>query len=262
MNIGFWNLNNKDLIAEVKGLAFEKSLDLIVLAENFRHPINSKDLSDPNFQYVRLKLNSRLKIFSLVSKNTQLRILDESPYYSIIGITQCNTSFLLVVLHLPSKLWATDDDRSIPITAILEALKLHEKNFYNRTIVLGDFNLNPFSKPMIHAGLLNTTNCKKTVSNLKRKVAGTQCSYFYNPMWKFFSKDFDGFGTYYFHGSGAVIFKWNVFDQVILRPEMLKFFDEPSLEVVTTINGIDLVLKNKNIRKSDHFPITFSLIVS
>ena len=69
-------------------------------------------------------------------------------------------------------------------------------------------------------------------------------------------------GTYYYSSSEQVSYFWNIFDQVIIRPDVVEFFDIDSLKVVTQVDDIKLLNKNgipdkNNI--SDHLPIFFSI---
>ncbi len=53
-----------------------------------------------------------------------------------------------------------------------------------------------------------------------------------------------------------------MFDQVLIRPDLLDFFQIDSLKIITEINGISLLSDfgrpNKS-KGSDHLPILFSL---
>ena len=67
---------------------------------------------------------------------------------------------LIVAVHLPSKLYQTDDDQAFYARRLSEEISEQEKEIgHNRTMVIGDFNMDPFETGMIladglHARLL------------------------------------------------------------------------------------------------------------
>jgi hypothetical protein len=83
---------------------------------------------------------------------------------------------------------------------------------------------------------------------------------FYNPMWKFLSNEAPPYGTYFYDSGGIVNYYWHIFDQVIMRPQLIEAFDDDSLSIVTQIGGTSLLAKGKPDKQySDHLPIFFSL---
>ena len=140
--------------------------------------------------------------------------------------------------------------------------RLEDKYKTNSSIVVGDFNLNPFEEPMIGALGAHAIPCKKVAKRNKRKISGKDYKMFYNPMWNLFGDNSSPPGTYYYSSSEQVSYFWNIFDQVIIRPDVVEFFDINSLKVVTEVDDIKLLNKNgipdkNNI--SDHLPIFFSI---
>ena len=68
-------------------------------------------------------------------------------------------------------------------------------------------------------------------------------------------------GTYYYRGSKEKNEFWNMFDQVIIRPQLRDRFIDKELKIITKAGDNSLVNRkqhpNKNI--SDHLPIVFQL---
>jgi hypothetical protein len=132
-----------------------------------------------------------------------------------------------------------------------------------RTIVVGDFNMNPFSRPMISASGFNAVSSKYIAQNIKRKVKSKDYMYFYNPMWNLFGDLYKKHaGTYYYNISKPINYQWHIFDQVIIRPELIDNFIMDHLKILDSDGSVSLVDQqgkpDTNIT-SDHLPIVFSL---
>lgn len=96
-----------------------------------------------------------------------------------------------------------------------------------------------------------------------RTVQGSDYPFFYNPMWSHFGDaDRKTAGSYYYAHSGHVAYFWNLFDQVLIRPDLARRFDPFSLEILTSFCGQALVREDgqpDRERYSDHLPIVFEL---
>jgi hypothetical protein len=67
-------------------------------------------------------------------------------------------------------------------------------------------------------------------------------------------------GTYYYGGSSYVSYFWNTFDQVLLRPDLLDFFSQDDLRVISKIGDKDLMTANGiSSSYSDHLPVIVTL---
>jgi len=58
-----------------------------------------------------------------------------------------------------------------------------------------------------------------------------------------------------------VEFFWHMFDQVLIRPALLNYFDNRNLQILRTAGEVSLVTKNglPDKSKSDHLPLLFKL---
>ena len=95
-------------------------------------------------------------------------------------------------------------------------------------------------------------------------VQGREYPFFYNPMWGLFGDRRDSPpGTYYYSASEHNVFFWNMFDQVLIRPELLSFFDPESVEVVQIRRASFSALRRRDCPDtgfaSDHLPLIFQL---
>jgi len=67
-------------------------------------------------------------------------------------------------------------------------------------------------------------------------------------------------GTHYYSPAKPINYHWNLFDQVIMRPGLIDYFDDGYLDIVTEIKGTSLLTEAGLIDArhfSDHLPIKF-----
>ena len=123
--------------------------------------------------------------------------------------------------------------------------------------------MNPFESGFVSVDGLNAVMDKKIASKMSRTVQGISRMFFYNPMWgRMGDTSIGPPGTYYYNDSSHVSYFWNLFDQVIFRPQLLPYFSEKSLEVIDAISEESLLAEDGIPDKtsgSDHLPIIFRI---
>src|SRR5215211_5035003 len=98
---------------------------------------------------------------------------------------------------------------------------------HQRTVLVGDFNMNPFDLGMVGAQALNAVMTRDLARREGRTVAGRPYRYFYNPMWGCYGDRTPGpAGTYYYSAPGPRGYYWHLFDQVLLRPTLMESLAE------------------------------------
>jgi endonuclease/exonuclease/phosphatase family metal-dependent hydrolase len=170
---------------------------------------------------------------------------------------------IVAAAHLRSKLQADDFDQHIASADFNSQILAAEQEVgHKRTLVIGDLNMNPFDPGMVAANGLHAVMDKTTAYKERRVVQGERYEFFYNPMWSRMGDESRGPpGTYYLDRSGrAINHFWSTFDQVLLRPDLLKFYNYDRLYVLDQINSVNL-LKDGVIKRelSDHLPIVIDL---
>jgi hypothetical protein len=270
VKIGFWNVFRKNLASEVACLCTEYSLDIIIIAESgirdsdFLMRVNCS--SGGTFHRV-VSISNKIVMYSRYPVGRVVQIADEGGVAVSKIIPPVGPDILCVAAHLPSKMHLDAVDHSMISVRLREMIDSVELRLgHKRTIVIGDFNMNPFEDGVVAADGLHAIADRRTVSRLSRIVRERQCSYFYNPMWRQFG-GVDGappFGTYYYQGSTQICYFWNIFDQILLRPAFLEVFKDKDATIVSTIAGTSLLtedgLPDKG-RFSDHLPIIVNINV-
>lgn len=273
MKIAFWNINKKDLSDMMVSLVRENDIDILFVAEidsntllKFLTKINSFSKTNKYSQISSVKD----KII-LISRYEKSLFTDKSHLYKntrmvafklkVPTIIELN----LISIHFHSKNNWNDISQSMECATIADAIKLVEFNANSlNTVVIGDFNMNPFEPGMIATnGFHAISDLDYVVQNPKgRLVDETSYQYFYNPMWNFFGDHTLPMGTYYFRNSGNISYEWHIFDQILIRPSVHKHLDKDYVEVIDTIETESLTTSLKRPDKSqysDHLPIILKL---
>lgn len=180
---------------------------------------------------------------------------------------------LLCGLHLRSKLMRNTETQMAEASVISSYIKTIEKIVpHKRTIVLGDFNVNPFEKGMISTLGFNATLSKVIAKKEPREFIKDDYDYFYNPMWSFLGDinyqngNLKLPGGYYFKNNDDVTQTfWNLIDNILIRPNLIDDVDLNSINILETsgvhnfVSQIGEEFKIDRINYSDHLPITFKL---
>ena len=174
-----------------------------------------------------------------------------------------NKKDILCCVHLNSKIYSGHMEyREIAIEQIMHEIYAIEKDLNTEnTIIVGDFNLNPYDPSCIDARYFHGIPIFEDAKRKTRIVAKNKYSMFYNPMWRFLGDERQPYGTYYSNNHNAINTYWNIFDQVIIRPALRERFVDKSLKIITETQTRFLLDNkghpDKNI--SDHLPIIFEI---
>ncbi|ADQ15727.1 endonuclease/exonuclease/phosphatase family protein [Halanaerobium hydrogeniformans] len=265
MNYLFWNTNRNKINNYLKSLIIELNCDIVVLAE-YKDDINTllTKLTNENFGLYHVPKIGCQRI-DILTKYTPglIEHFAETSYYTIKKIPHDKLGFHNIgAVHFPSKLHMTKLDYLIEMINFKKDLEKAENNLSNNnTIVVGDFNMNPFEEPLIAATGMHSLSSKRIAKTYERTVKGRKHSMFYNPMWNFFGDSDNLPGTYFYNNSKEINYFWNIFDQVIIRPNLIENFDEENIMIVNKIGNINLLgLSNRPDQNiSDHLPLFFSI---
>ena len=142
-----------------------------------------------------------------------------------------------------------------------DLVKQAEEKTHNckNTIAIGDYNANPFEESCISAAFMHSTPFyEEIVDKHTRTIQGKVYQKFYNPTWKFFGNKKAPYATYYYDNSGQMEnYCWNAFDQVLIRPTLMRAFDEENLKIITETQTHSLIDGGKPNKTaySDHLPL-------
>lgn len=267
MNFLYWNLNKRVQPALVAEIAHEHEVDVLMFAESTISPIDLLKLLNARKGYTYFFSISPSKYISIYIRlpRDSVRLIQDTERISIRTLTPpVGVEVLLVVAHLPSKLHQTEDDQMAMCTEIISLIQHAEQKVgHNRTIVVGDLNMDPFDKGLVASVGFHAVMDKKIALRGSRVVQGKEYAFFYNPMWGQLGDTSPGPpGTYFYQSSNYVSLFWHTFDQVLLRPSVLEYFKNDAVRVISGTKSVGLLsdsgIPNSSMA-SDHLPILLKL---
>jgi hypothetical protein len=264
----FWNLNQCRKASLIAELTDHYNVDILILAECVITPsvllteLNKK--TQQFYDYSPLSICDKITIFTRFPHQLiQPRL--ETDRLTIRHLTLPGLSDILIAaVHFPSKLHWNDASQFAESVNLSNIIRIAEKEVkHSRTIIVGDFNMNPFEAGMVSANGLHGVMTKQIAQQRSRIVQKTEYPYFYNPMWSLMGDASPGQpGTFFYTKAEHACYFWNMFDQILLRPDLLECFDNRNLKIIDTINGLSLLSMNGRPSRaiaSDHLPIYFEL---
>lgn len=263
MNVLFWNTGDNNDIDIIEQIIIENDCDIASFAElEVDANILIASLHGKGFKYYHIPSPGceRLTILSKYEL-ADVENYAESYYYTFKVFPHPHLkSILIAFVHFPSKLHADLYDHLGEASDLKEAIEEMESivNCEN-TIILGDFNMNPFDPGMISARGMHALPIKTQAKKGDRIIRGKKYKMFYNPMWKFFTEEHGPGGTFYYSKATSLLFHWNILDQIILRPKLIPIFNISELKLISFIGSKNLITKSGIIDKkiSDHLPVFF-----
>ena len=270
MKIGFWNIakNESTVLLDLIGY-LSKDLDIFVLLEcvftTSEILLKLNSVKTTFFFSPAYIPNTFFHVFTRSSDELSKPIQESRRLVARNIITPSGWNFTLLLIHYQSKLYwnsASQDAHSHEIKQFIDQVESLVN--HDRTIIIGDFNMNPFQNGMVQTTGLHATMDRKLSLKGSRTVGEKEYKFFYNPMWSFFGEKGKGLtnGTFYNYSADPVCNFWNIFDQVLIRPSILGEFNEDSLNIITEINGVNLLKVDGTIDKivSDHLPVSFEFL--
>lgn len=245
------------------------------IANKYRNVLAISKFTSPEFEFV-----DKSKF-----RNTN-EYLDQLSYFQLNIPHQLPITIGLA--HLLSK-----KNPQVELLANAQELAMDIERFekqvgHKRTLLVGDFNANPFDEIMLRYDAFKTTMAATVALSHFAKTQTTSSSnydtrtYFYNPSWSLLGDLHKrAAGTYYYVPwkdkdlkkhleSNGYCLHWNLFDYPLLRPDLIPFFEKEHFMIVEQDNNNNYFLteENKNnpqqstsivLEYSDHLPIVFSL---
>lgn len=268
MKIVFWNIDKNNLDTELELLAKEINPDILFLAETEmsigniltalnKHSVNYFYNMDPICEKIKMFSKFHDKFVSPIKSNLRYTIRKiEVPAYP---------EFNLMSLHYQSKInwdFADQSAHSVELNTVIKDFEKKTKS--SMTLLIGDFNMNPFDFGMVQTTGLHSVMSKEIALKKSRIVDGYEYKFFYNPMWSFYGDHGKGQvnGTIYNTLSKPINYFWNIFDQILIRPDFIKYIDEDKLEIITELKDDLSLLRESQIIDnsiSDHLPISITI---
>jgi hypothetical protein len=265
-----WNLHKKELLPTISKIVRLYGIDVLILIESceeiskvlltLNHSVRGNLFDHPFTNCDHVQIFTKFPA-------TFMRPVHESGRYTIRHLQLPGLMDLIIVAaHFISKVNASADSQTSEMIEFAHDIRNVEMQFgHLRTLVTGDLNMNPFETGVVTANGLHGIMERNIVKKRFRVIQGRSYDYFYNPMWNLLGDCTNGPpGTYYESRAEMVNYFWNMYDQVLIRSELLPVFDNKYLKIISSIEEESLLNENgipDAMKYSDHLPITFKLIL-
>jgi exonuclease III len=262
----FWNLNGKPVENLLARVAKVYSPDILFLAE-CKIPTNIilDALGSGEIFYKVVPSNcARIRMFTSFDPDF-VRPREEGNYFTIVQMTlPARDDIILAAAYLTSKLYQSTASQVHECTRLARKISSVETSIgHRRTIFLGDLNVNPFEEGIVATEGFHAVMSHTVAQRAERRVKGVSYPFFYNPMWSHLGDHSSGPpGTYYYERSEHVEYMWNMFDQILIRPSLLKNFRTEDVRIISNIGEISLLTRQGRPDSSvgsDHLPVMLTL---
>jgi hypothetical protein len=273
LTVLFWNFNCKlpdpeTILADVvAGLC----VDLLALTESTTDPdrlLEALRHTDPNFDQAHVD-HPRFQLFTRF-EGARLTGFAEDDRLSVSRLRLAGRKEILFgVLHLfDRRNYDRDAQHTLGLSVYNTLYAAEEAAGHVRTIVVGDFNMNPFEKGILDGNGFGAMATRSLAARHTRD-GKNQVRRFYNPTWTRLGRDLpEAPGTYYWDNSADPFnLFWHSLDQVLVRPALFNSFRDEDFQILTAIpwgsgETLDLIRdrgKHWELRVSDHLPVLFKL---
>lgn len=271
----FWNIKSNNLNILSNFVRYH-SVDILILAEcpmKQGQVLSKLNSIKTEYRFVQSGCN-RIHFYTRFEERYLLPVIHgsskfEHEYFSIRHLQlPGRTELLLCAVHFPSKLHQKNIDQTDFVVGKFAPIlrEAEETTLHKRTILVGDLNMNPYEDAVVTASGLHAVPTRKVALRDTRKINKAPSNrFFYNPMWKHFGENIEGrAGTYYFSSPKARADYWNIYDQVLVRPNLLAFFKDDDVKILSKdlTDNIPLIDSSGQPRAddiSDHLPLLFRL---
>lgn len=280
-----WNICNKKttlIQSTLKEVVNENDIDIVILQEAFGIFINT--ILDNDFdeliyskngtkQWVRVFLKKNTFVHTYFDKTTNNKLL-----FVRLKKTNGVDEFNLAAVHLHSKVRNTERQQLWKNLPLINKIGEFENaaSTDDKTIIVGDFNYNPFEKDLSDPMVLNCKDNKELITMLSNSsIPNSNRKNWYNPMWNFLG-DFDYnsgaervTGTYFRYTENETPM-WNLLDGFILRPSIMNKIDYKESSILIKTKSTNflkpfIIRKDESLIKddlSDHLPIKFTITLN
>ncbi len=268
MRFLIWNMQRKSLSGYVHRLVRDHKFAIVVLVESPTNRSSLLKILRMEARYHCLKSHSRFVVFVRFKKDYATRILPpigntRSDFWHIRHPRE--KKFLLCVVHGPDRRNYSPEKQALFFERLRENIEWCETKINNHgsTIVVGDFNANPFESAIAGVAGLHAIPVSSVNGSHERSVYDKRYSFFYNPTWRCYGSHGSGIlATHYHYKYDATELFWHMLDQVVIRPQLYPALIEKSLRIITEVGAANLLSssgKPDTENGSDHLPLSFCL---
>jgi exonuclease III len=279
-----WNIQKKknDLIYRIlQEMLVENSIDILVLQEAYGVFVTTAigEIFE-EITYPGSGVGSGVRIFlkkGMFNLFSVQRSLNKKLVFIHLKSKTGIGEFNIAAVHLYSKAGNSERQqlwKNLPL--IQNILDYEESSSNNKnTIIVGDFNHNPFENNLCDPSMINSIGNKKLITMLTNyPITKKELNLWYNPMWNLIGDYHHAegervTGTYFRYTEDESPI-WNLFDGYIVRPSLMDKIVYDDSKIITKTNSENflkplIVRKDESLLKedfSDHLPVKLSLKIN
>lgn len=262
----YWNVGRKDLRPLICAATDSVGADVVIVLEsgiaNYQLLESLRTDVDSRF-YEPMATFGRFHVFCRdAGLNLSQISCDNRASFRRFTLGKCEMT--LGVVHMVDRLNHDDTARLAEACLLSDSIRrLESDQRHERTVLVGDFNMNPFDPAMNVAHGFNAMMSARCVERRQRTYQERTYPFFYNPMWNLLGDWTPGPpGTYYNSSGGRGAYGWNLIDQVLMRPDVVPYFK--AVNILESAGSMSLASRSGHPNRtdaSDHFPlvVTFGI---
>lgn len=254
-NILFWNINGNHIENLISNCIAENDVDIAIFTE-YGGTDFSKIENDLGKKYTYEKSYIPKTKIAMMRKNTvTVGVHQQQRRYSLYSAETALEKYFIIGIHLEDPFYGYDSTRENTIRNIVADVEKTEKNFeYEKTIIIGDFNVNPYDKEIIDFYCFNAVLFKRLIEeNEYTHPRSDKKKRFYNPILSYISEENEMYGSFYYDSSPTTTY-WHCLDQIIVRKSLVDNIE--NIKYLKKIDGKELLSgKKPDSCISDHLPL-------
>lgn len=266
LTILFWNAGRADKRHVVCALAEETGAQIIITVEHrVQAGLVLADLKSKvarGFVDAGASGNGRAQVFCK-DKALGAAEIHNGDRVTVRKVVYGRRPFLLSVVHGLDVRNNDEHVRSEAAMAIAEDVRFARSRNEPQTrgsIIIGDFNMNPFDRPMNSFGGFNAMMTRSCASRGPRVRGEASRDLYYNPMWQLFGREPPNASGTIYDTSNVGPYGWSMFDQALINSELLEQF--VGVEILTRCESLQISTqlgRPRTASLSDHFPIVLRI---
>lgn len=182
----FWNIRGRDLLPHIGALVDEHAVDVVVLAESeIPAKLLLRGLRSGGAEFLIRGSAAAPCQVAVRRAAGDLKLLESYSRYTFYRLTgDARPPLTLVALHAHSKrFYAPADQLSFACELRLDLRAVERRQRHRRTLMVGDFNMDPFEPAMVSTAGLHAVLSRDIAEQGSRIVDGRRHDFFFNPTW-------------------------------------------------------------------------------
>lgn len=260
LNIIYWNLHKRKIEEYIVNCIVENDVDIAIFSEFENVDFQSVICNLGNtYQHIKAVEEDK-KVTMIVRRGIRVTSMQPQKRYTIYTVDTCLKKYIVAALHLEDRRNYKPAQRIDTIQTIVPDIEENERcNDCDNTIVIGDFNANPYDEEMLSKYGFNAVLFKSVINDEEyTNPKSNRIRRFYNPILHYLSEETEMYGSFYFDDDYMTPY-WYCLDQILVRRKLANCI--ANIKYLKSINNIGLIKgKSPDNRISDHLPLLVNIV--